>query len=287
MPMYKAAHLVSNADEELIVALPVATPQQNEEVVFYQEEPTAEEVVEMHLPEDKDELSFALPFLPGAPDEIVEICGDELEVDSKGKDEEKEKDKSKAADQPKDLNWVKDYLNKIPMHKGETIGLERAKSYLNRGLNFLSKMLQEDYDGKLDISKAEEARIEIENGIERLEKELQKRKKKASKDGEITKEAQKIPAVGGIIVTVPILISRIARVCINGSISGGRDIEDLFHRQAKKWNLTDREKAEVVQLISDMGYPVPRLDRGFMVDDKETYERSSTDNYDYSANYSA
>lgn len=285
MPMYKAADLA----EDLVVSLPVAEEDPaSEDVVFYQEMPTDEQVIEMHAPAEV-ELSFKLPHLPGCPDELVEVSGNDLEVsEEKEEDKDKEKDKSKAADQPKDLNWVKDYLNHIPKHRGETLGLERSKSYLNRGLNMLSKMLQEDHDGKIDISKAEDARIEMENGIERLEKELTRRKKKADKDGgELKKEGQKVAAVGGIIVTVPILISRIARVCINGSISGGKDIEDLFHRQAKKWNLSEREKAEVVQLIQDMGYPVPRLDRGFQVDDKETYERSSTDNYDYPANYNA
>lgn len=285
MPMYKAADLA----EDLVISLPVGEEEPaGEDVVFYQEMPTDEQVIEMHAPAEV-ELSFKLPHLPGCPDELVEVSGNDLEVfQEKEEDKDKEKDKSKAADQPKDLNWVKDYLDHIPKHKGETLGLERSKSYLTRGLNMLSKMLQEDHDGKIDISKAEDARIEIENGIERLEKELVRRKKKANKDGnEIKKEGQKIASVGGIIVTVPILISRIARVCINGSISGGKDIEDLFHRQAKKWNLSEREKAEVVQLIQDMGYPVPRLDRGFQVDDKETYERSSTDNYDYPANYNA
>jgi hypothetical protein len=283
MPMYKAADLV----EDLVVSLPVEETG-SDEVVFYEEMPTDEEVVEMHSPAADLEISFKLPYLPGCTDPVVEVSGDELEVGSKEEEKEKEKDKSKAADQPKDLNWVKDYLDNIPKHKGETIGLERAKSYLARGNNLLSKLLQDDFDGKIDIAKAEEARIEIENGVDRLEKELYKRKKKADKSSvELKKEGQKVAAVGGIIVTVPILISRIARVCINGSISGGKDIEDLFHRQSKKWNLTEREKAEVVQLIQDMGYPVPRLDRGFQVDDKEPYERSSTDNYDYPANYNA
>lgn len=283
--MYKAADLA----EDLVVSLPVAEEEPaGEDVVFYNEMPSDEQVIEMHAPAEI-ELSFKLPHLPGCPDELVEVSGNDLEVsEEKEEDKDKEKDKSKAADQPKDLNWVKNYLENIPKHKGETLGLERSKSYLSRGLNMLSKMLQEDHDGKIDISKAEDARIEMEGGIDRLEKELNRRKKKAGKDGsELKKEGQKVASVGGIIVTVPIFISRIARVCINGSISGGKDIEDLFHRQAKKWNLSDREKAEVIQLIQDMGYPVPRLDRGFQVDDKETYERSSTDNYDYPANYNA
>lgn len=284
MSMYKAAQL--NLAEDMIVALPLEMEGSNDDVVLYNGMPSDEQVVEMHAPEGEAEITFHLPFLPGA-DDLVEVSGDELEVETKGDKEEKEKDKSKAADQPKDLNWAKQYIDSVPKHRGETLGLERSKSYLSRGVNLLSKLIQEDHDGKIDISKAEDARIVMEEGIERLEKELAKRKKKASSKPELTKEAQKIAGVGGIIVTVPILISRIARTCINGSISGGKDIEDLFHRQAEKWKLTDREKVEVIQLIQDMGYPLPRLDRGFMVDDKNPYERSSENNFDYPPNYNS
>ncbi len=104
----------------------------------------------------------------------------------------------------------------------------------------------------------------LEDSIERLqdlESELEgkkKKKKKAAAGNDLVKEGQKAPHVGGIIVTVPLLISRIARVCINGTVSAGHDIEDLFLRQAKMYNLTDREKAEVIQLIEDMNYPVRR-----------------------------
>jgi hypothetical protein len=286
--MYKGAQL--NLAKDMIVALPVEAEDDNE-VVLYDNMPSAEQVVEMHAPEGeagiKAELSFTLPFLPGA-DDLVEVLGDDLVVETKGdKEDKKEEDKSKAADQPKDLHWVKDYLNKIPKHKGETLGIERAKSYLGKGLGLLSKMLQDDHEGKIDISHAEDARISMEDGMGRLDKELVRRKKKAALNSGITKEAQKIASIGGIIVTVPIFISRIARVCINGTISGGKDIEDLFRRQADKWKLTDREKVEVIQLIQDMGYPMPRSDRGFMVDDKEPYQRSSENNFDYPPNYNA
>ena len=86
------------------------------------------------------------------------------------------------------------------------------------------------------------------------------------------------------MITVPLLISRIARVCINGMVSGGHDINDLFHRQVKKYKLTDREQAETMQVLADLGYTM-REDRGYMFDDD--VDTSSSDNFDYSANYSA
>jgi hypothetical protein len=96
------------------------------------------------------------------------------------------------------------------------------------------------------------------------------------------KEAQKIMGVSGVMITVPILISRIARVCVNGTVSGGHDIEDLYKRQVAKYKLDDREQAEVRQLLWDMGYAM-REDRGFFPDDD--LEVSDSDNMDWSANY--
>jgi hypothetical protein len=96
------------------------------------------------------------------------------------------------------------------------------------------------------------------------------------------REAQKITGVSGVVVTVPLLISRIARVCINGTISAGHDIEWLYDQQVKKYKLDERECAEVRQLMWDMGYPL-REDRGFFPsDDLEVYD---SDNNDWAANY--
>lgn len=98
----------------------------------------------------------------------------------------------------------------------------------------------------------------------------------------LVKQAQKITGVQGVFVTVPILISRIARVCVNGTVSGGHDIEDLYKRQVDRWKLNEREQAEVQQLLWDMGYPL-RQDRGFMPDDN--LEVWDSDNMDWAANY--
>ena len=102
----------------------------------------------------------------------------------------------------------------------------------------------------------------------------------------LIKEAQKITGVqsGGIMITVPLLISRIARTCINGMVSAGHDIEDIYMKQAKLYNLTLREKAEVLTLLEDMGYPM-RRDRG--INPGEDIDRSRSDNLDWAALYTA
>lgn len=282
MAMFKIAQY---ADDDLVISLPIHVEHNEpEEVVMLPNDPHEEHVVEMQAPEHQEAvIVFELPELAGDtrdPD-VVELTD---EVEMQGDDADDEKDKSKVVDQPKDLNWVKSQFDKIPKHRGESLGLERAKSFLSRLLGHLSKMLQEDHECKIDVSKAEDARIVIEDGIERLDKELQKRKKKANVEGGVEKNAS--TRVGGVIVTVPILISSIARTCINSTVSGGKDIENTFERLAKKFKLTDREKVEVIQLLADMNFPM-RRDMGFMIDDDEKYEYSGENNYNYVPNYHA
>jgi hypothetical protein len=65
-------------------------------------------------------------------------------------------------------------------------------------------------------------------------------------------------------------------------VSGGHDIEIIYADQVKKYKLNERERAEVKWLLYDMGYPM-RGDRGFMPD--EDFDASSSNNYDYAANY--
>lgn len=271
MAMYKSADL-----HEVTFTFPNEAA--DDEVVFNPESEPEGEVVEMAHPTEEGEFSFKnfLPFLPGAPEELVSLdhsTGDEADGEKVEKVEEP----------VKNLDWVKDYLQKIPRHSGETLGLERAKAYLMRALSHLSKMVQEDHSGSIDISQAEEARVEIESGIERLKKELQKREKKAGAGGDLKKEGNR---VGGIMVTVPLIVSTIARICINSTISGGKDIENTFQRLAKKYNLNEREKVEVIQLLQDMNMPI-RRDMGFMLDDKEQYGYSSEHNYNFVPNYQA
>ncbi len=187
--------------------------------------------------------------------------------------------------------WVHERFTTVPEHSGyDSAGIERAISYLDKLDNEISKAMRLDLNGDLDSDKIEEIRSKIEDGIERLQSRLEKlksknkkKKKKLSEESyDLVKEAQKITGVAGIYVTVPLLISRIARVCINGMVSAGHDIEEIFASQVKKYKLNDREQAETMQLLSDMGYPL-RQDRGFLVD--EDVDTRSSNNFDWNANY--
>ncbi len=148
-----------------------------------------------------------------------------------------------------------------------------------------------DVDGDLDANKIEQVRAKIEEGMDRLHDRLDKikknkkdsRKKKSEEENDgLVKEGQKIAGVKGTFVTVPMLISGIVRICINGTVSAGHDMTHTFNALAKKYNLSERERAEATWLLLDFGYPL-RGDRGFMPD--ESYDTSSSDNFDFSANF--
>lgn len=250
------------------------------------------------------EVEIVIEELPGAPPGTHDP--EPLEVSEHDKDEDKlevvDENDAKKSKKPEKWDWeskgphgfvawIKGRIDDVPKHSGyDSAGLERAVAYMERLDNEISRAMRMDLDGALDANKIEAVRAQIDDGLSRLHDRLDKvkkhsksrRKKKADVDSAIVKEAQKITGVQGIYVTVPLLISRVARVCINGMVSAGHDIEDLYSRQVKKYKLNDREQAEVMQLLADMGYPL-RQDRGYMPD--EDVDFASSDNMDWAANY--
>jgi hypothetical protein len=256
-----------------------------------------EDDVEVAIQVGDDEpqlLSFKLPPVPGGEnqDEIEEPA--ELEVED---DEDIEVSNDPWQWQIGSfLEWLSDKLQSVPKHSGrDSAGLERAMSYLENVDKEISKAVRSDLNGAIDISCVNDARTEVYDGLERLQKRLdqvnkhthpkKKNKKKADEeDSGLVKEAQKTTSVGGIVVTVPLLISSIARTCINSMVSAGKDIEDVFDKLAKEYELTSREELETIQLLSDMGYSL-RFDRGHKRDEKVDY--TSTENFDFAANYPA
>lgn len=247
------------------------------------------------------ELVFHLSSIPGAEDEseiLVEPDESDLEVSEPEEVEVEEKDPWdwSSGGAKNFLQWLHSMMTNVPRHSGrDTTGLEKAIAYFEALDREITKAMRVDYHNEINSAKAEEARAQIEDGLERLVDRLErvrttkykrhqkKSRKKADNQSEMfVKEAQKHTHVGGIVVTVPLLISRIARTCINGMVSGGHDIERMFTKLSEKYDLTKREQAELLQLLADMGYPV-RRDRGFDLD--EDFDASSSDNFDFNANY--
>jgi hypothetical protein len=257
------------------------------------EEPVVEIQGEVAVQENNEEpvvkeFKFKLPPVPGA-----DTADDIIIVDDK-KEEPKNEDPwdwRSSGGLKKFPEWLQTMLvNKIPRHNGvSTAGIERTLSFLMNLNKVISNAVRADLNNELDIDTVQGARDEILEGIKRLEERLKRLETGSAKKAEaqpelIVKEAQKITGVKGIMVTVPLLISRLARVCINGSVSGGKDIEEIFKKQVKQYDLTKREQAELLQLLEDMGYPI-RRDRGIPVD--EDIDITSSDNPEWAANYHA
>lgn len=263
------------------------------------EDPEKEEETLLEVDsEEGPELILTLDHVPGGlhQDEIEEP---ELEVE--------ESEEVIVNDDPWDwggsaknfLPWLSKMMQAVPGHSGrDTAGLERAIAYLETLDREISKAVRTDLNNDITIDAVEKARDEIQRGLERLEERLdkvkvskypKKNKGKKNKKAEdynntLIKEAQKTTSIGGIMITVPLFTSYLARVCINGMVSAGHDIEDMFTKLAKRYKLTDREQAELVQLLSDMNYSL-RRDRGIPLD--EETDVSSSDNFDWAAAYYA
>lgn len=255
--------------------------------------------VVLEVGQDEDEIDLTLPAVPGGldQDDIEEVT---LEVEEP-EEVEMHEDPWAVPEPKKFLAWLSFKMHNLPPHSGrDTAGIERVISVLSILDSAISKAVRNDLNNEIDANAVESARDEIQRGIERLEDRLdkvnatkypkRKGKKKSKKaddeslDLDLVKEAQKSTHVGGIVVSVPLFISRLARVLINGMVSGGHDMEDMFKKLDAKYKLTDREKAELVQLLEDMNYPV-RRDRGFLLD--EEIDTTSSDNFDWAANYHA
>lgn len=240
--------------------------------------------------EAKKEFSFTLPKVPGSDnqDEIEEPA--EINVSEEDDKIEVESDPWKWK-HDNFLEWLSDKLKNVPRHSGKDIsGIEKAIAYLKYLANEVSKANRTDINNLIDNNMSEKALMEIYDGIERLEKRLDKlesiknpmkrKKKKASEEEDgFIKQAKSIH----FEVNVPYFISLIARTCINSSVSAGHDIEDVFAKMAKKYELTKAQKFEVVSLIQDMGYASVWRDRSIMLD--EEIDLSSSDNGDWAAQY--
>ena len=268
-----------------------ASPEDSDEELFLSDGGELSGEIDIEVEDEKplhQEFDFTLPPIPGALSQEEEPEEEEVE---------EEEDELQLSDDPwawtleTFMAWLHKKMHSVPSHTGkDTAGLERAISFFQTLDKEISKAVRQDKDGILDMAVIETARDEIHKGKERLEERLEQRrshkysgKKKKKADDQITglvKEA----GTASFTVTVPILISHIARTLINGMVSGGHDIEVSFQKMCKAYDLTKREQAEVKQVLSDMGLYVGRWDRG--VTDGEL-DPTSSDNVDLGANYPA
>ncbi|MFA5024664.1 MAG: hypothetical protein WC523_06985, partial [Patescibacteria group bacterium] len=75
----------------------------------------------------------------------------------------------------------------------------------------------------------------------------------------------------------------VVRTIINATVSGGKNIEEVFEHLSKKYSFTSREKLAIASLCSDFGYPV-YLDRGRIGEESDP---SDGNGIDWQSNYYA
>jgi hypothetical protein len=165
--------------------------------------------------------------------------------------------------------------------KGNKSLIERSLAQWKKLDAFCSQALRDDFDNKLDINDVDKKRSYIHKNIDELEnaliglQELQRKRKKMKRadDGsdEIIKEA--MTSVMQVVITP--FEKAITSVLVNGVVSGGRNMEELYDKLKEKYKFTDREELAILQILLDMGYPIFK-DR-LMVG--ETEDPSRDDNF--------
>jgi hypothetical protein len=179
---------------------------------------------------------------------------------------------------------------------GNASKIEQALGQWKRLNSHCSRALRGDYDGEIDVGLVDKARTLIEQHVERLEdmldgmnrlkqnrRQLRRRRGDDEQDG-LTKEGAS-PAFYGFQINITPFQAALARAFINGVVSSGRNMDEMWEAMKKKYKLNDRDELEMVQVLYDMGYPEfkDRLRIG-----EETDDPSRTKGYgEWMSNYYA
>ena len=143
--------------------------------------------------------------------------------------------------------------------------IERAYAQWKELDSHVSRALRSDYKGELDVDDIDKKRVVIQNNTDQLEqmisgyKQLQKNRKQSPRRAEdeqdgIVKEATTAKYLG-LQTNMTLFETAVVRSLINGVVSGGRNMEELFEIIKTKYDITDREELAIFQALSDMGYP--------------------------------
>jgi hypothetical protein len=141
--------------------------------------------------------------------------------------------------------------------------MEKALGQYRKLDSYISQALQSDYDDQIDTKRVDSIRKVVEQVREQLEDALDglsrmtKQKRKQKRRGEDYQEGLKKEGTTPQIQMIVTPFQRaIAGALINGKVSGGRDIEELWKDAKKKYKMNDREELEILQILADMGYPI-------------------------------
>lgn len=276
----------------------------------------------LHLYEDKDTLEVTEEDLEPTELDKVNVPGSDAEFVAYTKDDETVEVRETNWEEDKDpamfIAYLETKLSNIPRHSGNTIpGCERAAAYVKALDNEASQAMRKDFSGDIDEIKLEDLRKQmgemtdrLENHIERLQKSAVQQQVKFIAQGvcqqcktaapvwinpatdtetclscnaEDTDGLQKTAGLPIMQVYMTPFERAIVGTIINATVSGGRNIEEVYGRLKGKYNFTPREELAFQQLIEDHGYPVYR-DRGLI---NEPTDPASGDNVEFNTTYHA
>jgi len=146
---------------------------------------------------------------------------------------------------------------------GSRSEIERSLGQHRKLNGYISKALQSDWEGKLDAKGIDALRQRIETSIDQLEQMVesldnlkkqrrQMRRRKGESDGDgILKEA----TVAKVQYFATAFERAVSGAIVNGKISGGRNLDELYKKAKEKYSFTPREELAIFQILADMGYP--------------------------------
>lgn len=285
----------------------IEEPMPEESLEVFEEEQSPETDM-LEVSEPDEDLMVEEERVPGTDVPFAQYSKDEPE--KKETNWENDKDPSKFID------YIKVKLTQIPRWSGKTIpGAERAISYLKSLENEASKAMRSDFNGVIDEEELDKIRKDVDNMIFRLENHIERLEKGASQQrvrfisqGECSKCGSNAPmwikpdtneqvcmscdTPNGSIEktagtpTVNVFMTPFERsivsTAINATVSGGKNINEVFAGLDKKYKFSDRERLAFTQLLADYGYPL-YLDRG-RVGDKDKHP-SDGEGVDWQTNY--
>ncbi|MFA5048462.1 MAG: hypothetical protein WC516_05575 [Patescibacteria group bacterium] len=153
--------------------------------------------------------------------------------------------------------------------RGSKSMLEKALGQYKQLDSYISQALRSDYDDEVDVQKVDEIRKIVDSykdevqdaldGINMMTKQRHHMRRRRAEDegeeGKLVKEAT-TPQFKGIQVQMSAFERAVVGAIINGAVSGGRNIEELYKEVKEKYDLTNREELAILQIMADFGYPI-------------------------------
>lgn len=220
---------------------------------------------------------------------------DMFEEDIEEEEEEGEKDYENDGHLPAFLDYVNvQYPHNIPKHDGSSIlGCERAITFLKKLSDEIRRNIRNDENGDLEnsIDDLEKVNTSILADIYTLTshmKKLDKRLRDANKKQAFSPESSIVKQAGtpsNIVITVTPFIRAITGILVNSVVSAGKPFEEVYDYLCEKYEITEREELEILQVLMDMGQPIFK-DRGSLKTKKDlSKEEESLSGVDFLTTY--